>query len=115
MNGHSVNMAACPAALSAHIRLAPNRSTSLPAGQAVMKEATPAQVRPSPTCAADNPTIWVKKTAEPVMNVPSPSANSNDCTASRPASGEGGCIPPEEAPGHCSESSSTRRAVETHL
>ena len=40
----------------------------------------PAMVSPSPTWAADSPTIWVKKTADPVMNVPSPRANSSDWT-----------------------------------
>jgi hypothetical protein len=32
----------------------------------------------------------VKNTADPVMNVPSPSANRSDCTESRPARGDGG-------------------------
>ena len=45
-----------------------------------------------PTCAADSPTIWVKKTALPVRNVPSPIANSTDCTDSFRASGVGGSI-----------------------
>ena len=59
-------------------------------GYAAMKAATPAMVRPRPTWAALRPTTWVKNTAEPVMNVPSPRAKSSDCTDSRPASGEGG-------------------------
>src|SRR3954447_9503168 len=92
MNGQSVNSAACPAALTDQHRFGPNRSTSLPAGQAAMKLATPAKVRPRPTWAALSPTIWVKKTADPVMKVPSPKAKSSDWTASRPARGEGGRI-----------------------
>jgi hypothetical protein len=90
MNGQNANMAAWPVALRAHIRLGPKRSTSLPIGSAATKAAAPAMVRPSPTWAAESPTIWVKKTADPVMNVPSPSANSSDCTDSLPASGDGG-------------------------
>src|SRR3954454_20970348 len=92
MNGHSVNRAACPAALTDQQRLGPNRSTSLPAGQGVMKLAAPAQGRPRPTWAAGSPPSWVKKTADPVMKVPSPRANSSDWVASRPARGEGGRI-----------------------
>src|SRR3954452_11484619 len=92
MNGQSVNNAACPAELTDQQRFGPNRSTSLPAGHAAMKLAAPAQVRPSPTWAAVSPTIWVKKTADPVMKVPSPRAKSSDWVASRPASGEGGRI-----------------------
>ena len=46
-------------------------------------------VRPSPTCAADRPTIWVKKTALPVRNTPSPNADSTDWLESRRTSGVG--------------------------
>ena len=45
---------------------------------------------PRPTWPAESPTIWVKKTALPVMKVPSPTANSTDCSDSRRASGVGG-------------------------
>ena len=90
MNGHTENIAACPAALTAHIRFGPKRSTSLPIGTAATNAARPAIVSPSPTWAADSPTIWVKNTAEPVMKAPSPSAKSSDWTASRPARGDGG-------------------------
>src|SRR4051794_32488033 len=92
MNGQSENIAACPAALPAHIFFGPKRSTSRPIGHAARKAAAPAQVRPRPTWAALSPTIWVKNTADPVMKVPSPSAKSSDWTASRPARGEGGRI-----------------------
>src|SRR3546814_3883801 len=81
MNGHTENTAACPAALSAHIRRGPNRSTSLPIGSAARNPATPAMVSPRPTCAAERPTTWVKKTAEPVMKVPSPTARSEEHTS----------------------------------
>ncbi len=90
MNGHTENIAACPIALTAHIFFGPKRSTSLPIGRAARKAATPAKVRPRPTWAAESPTIWVKKTADPVMNVPSPRAKSSDWVASRPARGDGG-------------------------
>ena len=55
-----------------------------------MNEAMPAIVRPSPTWTTDSPTTWVKNTADPAMNVPSPRAKRSDWVASRPASGEGG-------------------------
>jgi len=42
-------------------------------------------VRPRPTSAAVRPTIWVKKTADPVMKVPSPRAKSSDWRDSPPA------------------------------
>ena len=90
MNGHTANIAACPVALTAHIFFGPKRSTSLPIGSAARNAATPAQVRPRPTWAADSPTIWVKNTAEPVMKVPSPRAKSSDWAESRPARGDGG-------------------------
>ena len=90
MNGHTANIAACPVALTAHIFFGPNRSTSLPIGSAARNAATPAQVRPSPTWAAESPTIWVKNTAEPVRKVPSPRAKSSDWAESRPARGDGG-------------------------
>ncbi|GAA1954742.1 hypothetical protein GCM10009798_12430 [Nocardioides panacihumi] len=45
---------------------------------------------PRPACAADMPTTWVRKTALPVLKVPSPSANTIDCTARRRESGVGG-------------------------
>ena len=49
----------------------------------------PAIVRPSPTRAAESPTIWVKKTALPVRKTPSPKADSTDCVDSRRTSGVG--------------------------
>src|SRR5262245_1121531 len=55
-------------------------------------------VRPSPTWAARSPTTWVKNTAEPVRNVPSAVANSNDCVASRRDSGVGGTRRRREGP-----------------
>src|SRR6478736_5863692 len=79
-----------PKALSAHIRFGPTRSASLPSGIAQQKLTTPAMVRPRPTCAAVRPTTWVKKTALPVMNAPSPVAKSTDWTDSLRASGVGG-------------------------
>ena len=39
MNGHSANIAAWPAALTAHIFFGPKRSTSLPIGSAARKAA----------------------------------------------------------------------------
>jgi hypothetical protein len=92
MKGHTANIAARPVALTAHIFFGPKRSTSLPIGNAARNAAIPAQVRPRPTWAADSPTIWVKKTAEPVMKAPSPRAKSSDWAESRPASGDGGRI-----------------------
>ncbi len=74
----------------AHMRLVPTRSASLPAGTAKKNDTTPATVRPMPTWAAERPTIWVKKTAEPVMKVPSPTAKRIDWTDSDRASGDGG-------------------------
>src|SRR5919112_2805298 len=90
MKGQIANIAACPVALTAHIFFGPKRSTSLPIGTAARNAATPAQVRPRPTWAADSPTIWVKNTADPVMKVPSPRANRSHWAASRPARGDGG-------------------------
>ena len=68
------------------------RSASLPSGTAKKNDTTPATVRPRPTWAALRPTIWVKKTALPVRNVPSPIAKSTDWTDSFRASGVGGSI-----------------------
>ena len=55
-----------------------------------MNDATPATVSPSPTCTTVSPTTWVKNTAEPAMNVPSPRAKRSDWVASLPARGDGG-------------------------
>ena len=90
INGHTANIAAWPTALTTHIRLGPKRSTSLPIGQAARNAATPAMVRPSPTWAADSPTIWVKNTADPVRKVPWPREKRSDWAESRPARGDGG-------------------------
>jgi len=90
MNGQTENRAACPNPLTTHIRWAPNRSTARPMGSATRKPATPAMVSPRPTSGAVSPTIWVKKTAEPVMKVPSPRAKSRDCSDKRPANRVGG-------------------------
>ena len=79
-----------PSALIAQIRFVPTRSASLPAGTAKKNDTMPARVRPMPIWAADRPTIWVKKTADPVMNVPSPTAKRIDCTDRERASGLGG-------------------------
>ncbi len=49
MKGHTMNSEPCISALSAHIRLGPKRSTSLPAGTAHTKLAIAATVRPMPT------------------------------------------------------------------
>ena len=92
MNGQTAYSAAPANAPSAHIRFGPTRSASLPSGTAKKNDTTPATVRPRPTWAAHRPTIWVKKTALPVMNVPSPTANSTDCIDSFRASGVGGSI-----------------------
>ena len=79
----------------------PTRSASLPSGTANAKVTAPAMVRPSPTWAALSPTIWVKKTALPVMKAPSPVANRTDCSDSRRASGSAaGTGPDGWAPGH---------------
>jgi hypothetical protein len=115
MKGHRANIAACPAALSAHIFFGPKRSTSLPIGSAARNAAIPARVRPRPTCAADRPTIWVKNTAEPVMKAPSPSAKSSDWAESRPASGDGGRMWRRAAARITRQVSGSRRRMSRHF
>src|SRR5829696_7617258 len=66
------------------------RSASLPDGTATKNDAIPATVRPTPTCAAERPTIWVKNTADPVRKVPSPTAKRIDWTDRDRANGLGG-------------------------
>jgi len=50
----------------------------------------PAMERPRPTWAAVSPTMWVKNTALPVRNVPSPTAERTDYIDSSRARGVGG-------------------------
>src|SRR4051812_6518078 len=86
---HSRYASASTSELTTHTGFAPYRSESVPSGTASANVATPEIVRPSPTCAADRPTTWVKKTALPVRKTPSPTAESTDCEESRRISGVG--------------------------
>ena len=64
----------------------PGRRTG-PAAPRTRTTTGPAMVRPRPTWAADSPTMWVKNTALPVRNAPSPIAKRIDWNDSRRASG----------------------------
>ena len=91
-HGHTRNSAASISATAAQTRLGPTRSANRPSGTANTNDDRPAMVRPRPTWAADSPTMWVKNTALPVRNAPSPVAKRIDWNDSRRARGLGGSI-----------------------
>ena len=57
---HEAKSSASRALPRIQVRRVPTRSASLPSGTDPTNTASPPIVRPSPTWAAESPTIWVK-------------------------------------------------------